>query len=130
MWVKDGNSAGCNNGEKLDWPSAMAFCEGLTYAGYSDWRLPSREELGGICDDGRHSGLFANTKTTFYWTASTDVPDTGKAWQVDFYSGINTEKTDNSYVCCVRTTSVSEPVKSETQKSEDVSLAKEDTVAP
>ena len=88
MWVKDGNSAGCNNGGVLDWRAAMRFCEGLTYAGYSDWRLPTREELGSIIvDKGTaptiNTTLFPNTKNGRYWTSESNHYN-GGAWYVTF----------------------------------------------
>jgi len=33
MWVKDGNSAGCNNGDTLTWTGALDFCNNT----YLDW---------------------------------------------------------------------------------------------
>jgi hypothetical protein len=38
---------------RLDWPEALAFCEGLTFAGHSDWRLPNAKELHSIVDYNR-----------------------------------------------------------------------------
>jgi len=109
MWVKDGNSAGCNNGSSLTWEAALNFCEGLTYAGYSDWRLPNRRELMSIVDYGTsvpaiNTAYFSNTQSSWYWTSTTYVPSTDTAWYVDFSNGgvYNFNKTDNYYVRCVR----------------------------
>ncbi|MEW6039998.1 MAG: DUF1566 domain-containing protein [Elusimicrobiota bacterium] len=92
MWVKDGNSAGCNNGGTLTWESALTFCEGLSYAGYSDWRLPNRRELMSIVDYGTYNPsinttYFLNTQSNWYWTSTTYVPDTSYAWGVYFTNG-------------------------------------------
>jgi len=35
------------------WKSALAYCEGLSWAGHDDWRLPNRKELFSIVDDRR-----------------------------------------------------------------------------
>ena len=112
MWVKDGNSAGCNNGGTLTWDAAITFCEGLTYAGYSDWRLPNRRELMSIVDYGTYNPsisatYFPNTQSKqsiFYWTSTTYVPATIDAWTVTFYDGYVAPdvKTDSVYVRCVR----------------------------
>ena len=32
------------------WPEALAYCEGLNYAGYNDWRLPNKNELASLVD--------------------------------------------------------------------------------
>ena len=29
----------------VDWPSALAYCAGLDWGGFSDWRLPSLNEV-------------------------------------------------------------------------------------
>ena len=42
MWaVKD-------NVKDIDWTGAKRYCEGLTLAGHSDWRLPTSDELEGL----------------------------------------------------------------------------------
>jgi len=45
MWATDGNGAGCNFGGGLNWNDSIDWAEGLTFAGYSDWRLPNIVEL-------------------------------------------------------------------------------------
>jgi len=35
---------------RMDWPEALRFCEGLTFAGRDDWRLPNAKELQGLVD--------------------------------------------------------------------------------
>lgn len=32
------------------WPEALAYCEGLNYAGHDDWRLPNKNELASLVD--------------------------------------------------------------------------------
>ena len=38
-------------GGGADWKDALAHCEGLSYAGNDDWRLPDVTELMSIVDD-------------------------------------------------------------------------------
>lgn len=112
MWVKDGNSPGCNNGVSLTWEQALSFCEGLSYAGYSDWRLPNVRELGSIINDGVtnptiSTAYFPNTKTGGvgqYWTSTTQIADPTVAWQINFYNGgvSGSYKTTSFNVRCVR----------------------------
>jgi hypothetical protein len=44
MWTKE------DNGSDVDWLQAKDYCSQLQLAGYSDWRLPTTEELKGIYD--------------------------------------------------------------------------------
>jgi hypothetical protein len=44
MWT------GKDNGSDVDWPEAEAYCSKSQQAGYSDWRLPTMDELQGIYD--------------------------------------------------------------------------------
>jgi hypothetical protein len=42
--------AASDNGVALSWPDAKAYCESYRGGGYTDWRLPTREELVGLYD--------------------------------------------------------------------------------
>ena len=39
-----------DNGEDIAGPNAKAYCENYTGGGYSDWRLPTQDELAGLYD--------------------------------------------------------------------------------
>jgi hypothetical protein len=39
-----------DNGEDVDWKGAAAYCKALRTAGFSDWRVPSVNELPAIFD--------------------------------------------------------------------------------
>lgn len=43
-WMKE------DSGDSLDWPSALAFADGMEFAGHTDWRLPTAKELQSIVD--------------------------------------------------------------------------------
>lgn len=96
--------------ETLDkaWDEAVRYCEDLTLAGVSDWRLPNLRELRSINDEGRvrpslDTSYFPGVAAIF-WTSSTLVNQTARAWTVDFNFGIasyNT-KTDRLRLRCVR----------------------------
>lgn len=115
MWAQDGLSDGCNYGNSLSFNDALAYCENLTYAGYSDWRLPNIRELDSIVDAGRSSPsinpvYFPNTKfgyysNVYYWSSTA-------YWWVDFQYGSLTDDNSTSdksslsfYVRCARTDS-------------------------
>lgn len=44
MWQQADSEVG------MDWPTALAYAEDLTLAGYTDWRLPNVKELQSIVD--------------------------------------------------------------------------------
>ncbi|MCP5106827.1 MAG: DUF1566 domain-containing protein [bacterium] len=53
MWLQYDSGhlgAGNNRDGKLNWEQAQDWAENLSYAGYSDWRLPNAKELQGIVD--------------------------------------------------------------------------------
>ncbi|MCP4110149.1 MAG: DUF1566 domain-containing protein [Desulfobacteraceae bacterium] len=79
-----------NNDGSLHWQEALDFAGNLTYAGYSDWRLPNAKELHSIVDytpDVTDSPaidpIFESAGITneageddygFYWTSTTFLP--------------------------------------------------------
>lgn len=102
-----------DDGTTRTWEPALGYCEGLTLAGYDDWRLPNYKELVSITDDSRYNPainpLFPNTKVTpsggVYWTSTTSGQYTTYALVVTFASGtssIRMKGTDLGYVRCVR----------------------------
>jgi hypothetical protein len=44
MWMKT------DSGKPMTWEKALAYAENMTYAGYSDWRLPNAKELQYLVD--------------------------------------------------------------------------------
>ena len=68
--------------------SAINYCENLTYAGYSDWRLPTPEELLTIVDNGKDPAI----DTTYFpgnhaWFWSHDGSDSNRCTLVTLSSG-------------------------------------------
>lgn len=56
MWMQvdsGTHGAGTRGDGSMIWQDALAWCEGLTYAGYTDWRLPDAKELQSIVDYSR-----------------------------------------------------------------------------
>ena len=77
--------------------------------GYTDWRLPTKEELEGILASSGSPRIdttwFPNTQqASNYWTSSPYVGNSGFAWYVDFSNGyVNfSVRYNHSYVRLVR----------------------------
>lgn len=90
------------------WEEALTYCETLTLAGYSDWRLPNRIELQSLVDYNRitpsiDTDYFPDTKPqSRYWSSTSDIYS-GGAWYVDLYHCfVVSEKAESYDVRAVR----------------------------
>lgn len=91
-----------------DWKQAKERCERLNFAAYSDWRLPSIDELINITDKTKFSptinSAFKYVKSDFYWSSTKFADGSSRAWFVHFkngyadWSGIS----DRLFARCVR----------------------------
>ena len=90
MWTQVPSSA-------MSWNSALTYAEGLTTAGYSDWRLPNIKELQSLQDIPRATAsaattnpclnrtLFPAATATAFWSSTSVKSGTlTQAWLVDF----------------------------------------------
>jgi hypothetical protein len=101
MWLQNDSGAfkaGTNKDGKLNWQQALAWAEGLNFAGHRDWRLPNAKELQSLVDYTRSpatthspaiSAIFNSTPIIaengasdfgFYWASTThasSVPPSG-----------------------------------------------------
>ena len=93
---------------KKNWSDAEEYCKNLILGGYSDWRLPSIEELYSITDMGRRDPAidpaFKNVVSNDYWSSSAYWLNSPEAEIVYFSSGYDrlNYKSDTNYVRCVR----------------------------
>ena len=91
-----------------DWSGAINYCDNLSFAGYSDWRLPSHTELLSIVDKTKYNPAiktgFKNIASDFYWSSSPYVSGSSGAWVVNFYNGYDYggPKSNSHLVRCVR----------------------------
>jgi len=94
------------------WSNAISYCNGLTYAGYSDWRLPSPKEFHTISDNSRYAPAFdttyfpsiTNSDSSYFWTSQESKSNTSNAYYVWFYTAYSYHlaKTNTYNVMCVR----------------------------
>jgi hypothetical protein len=85
MWQKQ------DDGGFRNWDTALTYCEGLTLASHSDWRLPNIKALRSIVDNTKTNPAIDSTyfpqsnSGEDYWS-STSAGDTN-AWIVSFSDG-------------------------------------------
>jgi len=111
MWMSKAADVNHDNvidsNDVLDWQLAKNYCNNLTYAGFSDWRLPAIFELKTIVDFGEN-GTFVDpayfSLEHAYWSKTTALAWSGARWGIDLENGRNFHD-DNSTpvsVLCVR----------------------------
>lgn len=109
MWAADGNEAGCNNGNMGFLQVHLPYANGLTFAGFSDWRVPNIFELFTLlllsrvnpCID---TDYFTNTQVGNFWSSTYIAGDNNYCGKVDFTNGdmFPGAHTTNAYLRCVR----------------------------
>jgi hypothetical protein len=80
MWQRNTPEVfeGCtkgNNGSLCSWEEAVAYCKNLVLDGYSDWKIPTVNELATLVENDtnptRIEGLFSQTPPKeFFWAAN------------------------------------------------------------
>jgi hypothetical protein len=115
MWQK--NTADFNGNGKVDenttdqapWTAALLYCDGLSFAGHDDWRLPNLLELQSIVDYSRHDpaiGPVFVAVSSNYWSSSSYLGYASPeyAWIVGFNDGDlgNASKWGYHYIRAVR----------------------------
>ena len=82
IFQKDSNVA-------KNWSDALDYCENLTYAGISDWRLPNKNEIQYLSD-------FNNL-----WTSTTSAGNPAEAWYFGTFELAYSSKEQKRNVRCV-----------------------------
>lgn len=98
MWMRcslgqEWNGNTCSgSAAAVSWADALKAAENQEFAGYTDWRLPNKNELESIVE-GRcslpatNSKIFPATPSTYFWSSSPYAPVSPGAWSVDFAYG-------------------------------------------
>ncbi len=103
-WTKDANLNG-----QMDWATAVAWANNLDYAGYTDWVLPTIDQLAtqfstnlgeasgqSIADShNANYALFDNVQSDAYWSGSEYAPYPYNAW--NFVTGYGGQHVDGKY---------------------------------
>jgi hypothetical protein len=76
----------------MTWESALSTFENSTWAGYTDWRLPTIQELRSLVDYSRFNPVinityFPDTAASCYWSSTTYANGTDVAWGMYFDYG-------------------------------------------
>ncbi len=97
MWkqcVEGRSGSTCATGSAIgrDWPTALAIAKNSGFGGYSDWRLPNKQELESLMDvrcyaPAINDTVFPFTEYDVTWTNTTLALAPSKAWAVNFYFG-------------------------------------------
>jgi hypothetical protein len=99
-----------NETARQTWKKAQAAVKKLDIAGFTDWRLPTIEELFLLADRTRHSpaidtAFFPDCKSEWYWTSTPSAFSPGVfAWIVffDYGSAFWCDQGSDHYVRAVR----------------------------
>ena len=103
------------NSTSYKWNSAIEYCENLHFAGVSDWRIPNINELYMITDHTQSPTIDStfNFRLGRYWSSTTNIKSTSRAWTVDFTygQGLSSYGKDWSYnyARCVRDGTIETP---------------------
>ena len=88
------------------WQQALEYAENLTFPanGYTDWRLPNRNELQTLVDYSNYNPAIypvfrPHTVSSYYWSSTTSADHASYALRVNFNSGFlaGRHKSANSY---------------------------------
>lgn len=92
--------------KKMHFYGAWEYCQDMTLAGHSDWRVITKEEGKELLELSRRElrvkHAFRNVKEEIYWTSTQDRY--GQSWYVDFDLGrYSTKKETYKYrTLCIR----------------------------
>lgn len=77
----------------LSWSSANSLCNNSTVGSYTDWRLPTKDELATMYNE---KNVIGNFKSSAYWSSTQEVSYPSSHWYISFNTG-NFSTTLNSF---------------------------------
>ncbi|MFO7735905.1 MAG: DUF1566 domain-containing protein [bacterium] len=100
FWTKEYS----NN--SMTWEDALAYCENLEYADFTDWRLPNINELITLVDYSSDlpASSFPGMTNNIFWSSSSSSDRIQSAKSLNFTHGDKTSppKTYKAFVICAR----------------------------
>jgi hypothetical protein len=55
-----------DNGSYIDWQNAKTYCENYRGGGYTDWRMPTQDELAGLYDENKSCPAACNREASLH----------------------------------------------------------------
>jgi hypothetical protein len=76
---------------RFNWDDAIKIAKGMRHAGYTDWRLPTIDELKTLIVTGQIPTIdqqaFPNTPSSWFWSGSPYASNANSAWSVSLGYG-------------------------------------------
>lgn len=95
--------------ELFSWAQALKAAAGYEYAGYTDWRMPNKNELESIVESrcftpAINLRVFPATPSAFFWSSTPYAAVSDGVWSVDFgYGNVNASvKSGSNHIRLVR----------------------------
>ena len=101
------------------WLEALQHCKDSTYAGYSDWRLPNKNELASLLNNDKSNAPysdFPDIPSGYFWSSSSSLANISVAWTLNLSMGyVNGDNKPNAHdLMCVRSERINDPCENHT----------------
>ncbi len=94
QWQADKSRCNLNLAQQrlFTWPEALAAPAASQLGGYSDWRLPNKNELASIVEractgPAINETVFPSTTSAEFWSSTPGRREGGYAWRINFKTG-------------------------------------------